>query len=322
MNNTLKLVAMASVAFLTACGGGGSGGSSTPAPAPTPPVSTASSLITTVGPATYTGELAIAFNLINAERSRCAFGLLSQNAQLDTAAAAHARYVVTNSSAANFHVEVAGQPGFTGATVTDRVKAAGYNAGSVTEVGALGKGGNAVRILLSAPYHLAALMRSYRDIGIGMQDTTSAEFPVFNADLGYQTVAAPQLLSSTDVSTYPCAGTTDVKPALFGESPNPVPGRDLATNPIGSPIYVAVRDGNSLAITSAAMIKLSNGASVPLRAAVTAANDPHKMLASHQGFVAPDVALDPNSQYQVTVTGTNNGVAFSRTFPFNTGNTF
>lgn len=323
--NSFRVTLLASaVAVLTACGGGG-GGTTTPVvTTPPPPVTAAASLITTVGPSTYTGEFAIAYNLINAERSRCGFGLLSQNAQLDAAASAHARYLATSATAADTdaHAEVAGRAGFTGVTVTERVTAAGYNVGTVTEVAAVGKGINAVRGLLSAPYHLAGLMRSYRDIGIGMQASIYPELPYFIANVGYQRVAAPQLLGSNDVSIYPCAGTTGVRPALYGETPNPVPGRDLQANPIGTSIYVRVRDGNTLVITNSGMLKVATGASIPMRTATMATNDPNKRLEINEGFVSPDVALEVNTDYQVTVNGTNSGTPFSRTFQFKTGLNF
>lgn len=111
---------------------------------------------------------------------------------------------------------------------------------------------------------------------------------------------------------------------LDNETPNPVLGRDLATNPLGSSVYIAVHEGQTLAITSASMIKVTTGASVALRPAVTSANDPYAPCASgcyksHEAYIAADAPLDANAQYQVTVNGTNDGTAFSRTFSFTTG---
>lgn len=316
MNIVLRLAVVTFAASLVACGGGGGG---TPTPTSTTPVSASASVVTTVAPSSYTGEMAIAFNLINSERSHCGFGLLSQSTQLDTSAMAHARYTVTNNSGATPHTEVAGQPGFTGVSPMDRMAATGYSIGASDELVALGSGTTAVRGLMSAPYHLAGLVGSYRDIGIGMAATTVNGMSSVVINLGYQRWAAPQLLASADVKTYPCDGSSGVKPALFGESPNPIPGRDLQTNPMGAPIYVRVRDGNTLAITSASMLRLDNGSMVPLRAAITSANDPNRMLSANEGYVAPDASLEVNTSYQVTVTGTNNGTAFSRTFSFTTG---
>lgn len=315
-------LAVLTAAVLTACGGGGGGGTTAPVAATPPPtVSTAASLITTVGPATYNGEQAVAFNLLNAERGRCGFGLLSQNAQLDKAAAAHANYSKVNQVFS--HDETTGLPGFTGTTPTARGAAQGY-AGQVGEVMASGDGNYATRSLLSGPYHMRALLDGYRDVGIGMLESNVPGFPYFVADLGTQTGFGVQQLGSSDVVTYPCDGTAGVNFQLRGEVPNPIPGRDLASNPIGTPVLIKVRDGNTLVITNAGMINVATGAPVALRAPVGAANDPNAgggvaYFKPSEAYIAPDAPLTRGTAYQVTITGTNNGTAFSRTFSFTTG---
>jgi uncharacterized protein YkwD len=316
------------VVLLGACGGGGGGGSTGAAPvvpgATPAPVVLAATLVGSVPASTYTDDAAAAFNLINAERNTCGFGLLLQNPSLDAAAAAHAAYtpmsIVTGE---DLHAEVAGRAGFTGTTPTARAVARGY-VGSVGEVMALGNGNVAMRLLLSGPYHLRGLMDGYRDIGIGMMASSLPEFPYFVADLGSQTGTAAQLLGSGDVATYPCAGVVGVNYQLRNETPNPVPDRNLSTTPIGTPILVKVRDGNALMITNAAMINVASGASVVLRAPVGAANDPNKVngvsyFKPSEAYIAPDAALVPGTVYQVTINGKNSGVAFSRTFSFTTG---
>ena len=325
MQHTFKSLALttAVATLLTACGGGG--GSTTTAPvAVTPPVTpavAAATLVTSVPAATYAGEQAAAFNLLNAERSQCGFGLLAQNAQLDTAAAGHANYLGVNNTSG--HIQVAGQPGFTGVTIADRAANAGYKVGDVSEIAAARIAGSVsgIRGLLVAPYHLAAAMRGYRDVGIGYSALSTNSLVV---NFGYASGGSLQLMSGTDIQTYPCNGSVGASRQLQYETPNPVPGRDLVANPIGTPILVAARVGNTLAITSATMIKVSTGASVQMRPAMGMSNDPNKVngvsyFMSNEAYVAPEAALDPNSQYQVTVTGTNNGASFSRTFTFTTG---
>lgn len=322
MNNTLKLAGITSVVVLVGCGGGGSS-TAVSSPAPTLPVSSVANLVSSVPPANYAGESAAAFNLLNAERSRCGFGLLAQNSLLDAAAAAHANYTFGAGDTA--HTETAGQPGFTGATAPDRATAKGYaaNVFSVGEVMSVGPGLMAIRALLNAPYHLNALVRGYRDIGIGIQNT-DPQVARFVADLGYPLAVGEQLFGGSDVNTYPCEGTAGVDRQMRGETPNPVPGRDLVTSPIGTSISVKVRPGNVLAITNSGMANVTTGAIIPMRAPVTASNDPNKVngasyFRAEEGYVAPDVPLDANTKYQVTIVGTNNGVPFSRTFVFTTG---
>lgn len=319
-----RAIALSVTALLAGCGGGGGGTTNTaPVPAaPAPaPVVLPSSLVGVVQATTYTDDPAVAFNLINTERNTCGFGLLSQSAELDAAARSHAAYSASSGTFA--HEETSGVTGFTGATPTARAVAKGY-AGTTGEVMAIGSGAFATRSLLSAPYHLRGLMDGYRDIGIGMVASSIPDFPYFVADLGTQTSAGLQLLGSSDVATYPCNGVTGVNFQLRGETPNPVPGRDLSSNPIGTPILIKVRDGNALTITSASMINVASGAAVVLRAPVGADNDPNKVngvsyFRTNEAYIAPDAALTRGTLYQVTVAGTNNGAAFSRTFSFTTG---
>lgn len=361
MNRFLKAKATASafavasmVAGLAACGGGGDGQSSAfvipAAPAVTPEVTApplyyASTIVTTapVTPsyAAASEELA-AFNLLNGERNNCGFGSVSQNTQLDTAARGHAQWQLRNNYGG--HYQDADVPlGFTGVKPIDRTKAAGYpqdNAAAIqdeihTAVGTSNKTGygvGGIRGLLGAPYHLMGLVGSSREIGLsvfsagvsGADITTPGNWHarvILQADLGYQSTSTAQLVASDAVLTYPCQGTVGTSYQLTNETPNPIPGRDLKLNPIGQSIYVHVRDGNTLTISAVSMIQVSSGAPVALREPMTSANDPNHGLGSHQAFVIPDAPLLPNTAYQVSINGTNNAGAFSRTFAFSTGAT-
>ncbi len=339
------LPALALAALLSACGGGSDSASppaqaAAPAPATTSPnPSLVTSLATAPAYPADSEELA-AYTLLNAERNRCGFGLLAQNAPLDAAARAHADYMIINSL--NSHLENPTQypEGFTGTEPLARVRAQGYtDVGGLTDEFAFfttsdpvqtkrGLGVLGVRALLNAPYHLNGLMTGYRDVGIAVRsndDTGKGQRGIFvQINAGYTASAGPQLLGSTDVQTYPCEGTTGVNRQLTNETPNPVPSRDLLANPLGSSVYIAVRQGNRLAITSAAMTNASTGQAVALRTPVTSANDPYGpclggCFAPHQGYIVPDAPLQPDTGYTVMISGTNNGGAFSRSFTFATG---
>lgn len=355
---TRVLTCFSIAASLAACGGGGGGGdaptvtaapgttTTAPVVVPTTTVSTPTvaavlpdTIVTTTPAATYVAasEEQLAFNLLNTERERCGFGRLAQNAALDAAALAHAEYQLKNNVNSHFEDATAFPLGFTGVLPADRVIAKGYLApGAVGDEFAsvqgptskVGLGSKLMRSLLNAPYHLKSLMSGYRDIGVSVRDGADVGSPiarvVLQLDAAYKTADNQQLLASDAVKTYPCEGTTGVDNKLVNESPNPVPGRNLAANPLGSSIYVAVRDGNVLKITSATMTSVATGLPVTLRTPITSENDPNGPCTTgcfkeHQGYVVPDAALATNAKYQVSITGTNNGVAFSRTFEFSTG---
>ena len=125
------------------------------------------------------------------------------------------------------------------------------------------------------------------------------------------------------VRTYPCEGTSGVLHFLWGESPSPVPNRDLFAHPIGTTVLVAGDINKKLTITSASMTG-PGGVAVALRPAVTESNDPNgapgrTYLGSHEAFISADAPLATNTAYQVSITGTNGAMPFSRAFSFVTG---
>jgi len=340
------LPVLALAALLSACGGGSDGDSALPAATlaqAATPASPNPSLVTT--PAAPTGyapgseELA-AYTLLNAERGRCGFGLLAASAPLNAAARAHAHYQSINSLSSHLQSGSQFPEGFTGTDPAARVRAQGYtDLGGVTDEFAFftssspplskrGIGVLGIRGLLNAPYHLNGLMTGYRDVGIAVrsnEDTGKGQQGVFvQVNAAYTASAGPQLPGSSDVQTYPCEGTTGVNRQLTNETPNPVPGRDLRTAPLGSTVYIAVREGNRLRITSAAMTRAATGEAVALRTPVTSANDPYGpcltgCFGPHQAYVVPDAPLLADMAYTVMLGGTNNGAVFSRSFTFSTG---
>ncbi len=296
---------------LTACGGGGSGNSTPSTPAnsavvTTPLVVTASVGIVTTAPPSpsgYAAEELAAFNRFNGHRAQCGFGYLAQNAALDTSAANHLNWMVANNTVS--HSEISGTTGYTGSSSQARMQAAGYASGTQfgevltggTGISKAGFGVKGARILLAAPYHLAGLVASHRDIGISLKsggnlasgaDITyagSSSVTWLVADMAASSTNLPQLQSGNEVLTYPCQGIADTDYEVRAESPNPVPGRDLSTQPIGHPIFVQALKGRSLVISSVTMT--GPAGTVPLLPTMTSANDPNSVLGSHQAMVMP-----------------------------------
>lgn len=349
-----RALAAFSCAAIAACGGGGGGGggsalpvlASTPggntgAPAAAPPRTAtptdgvqSATLVTSVAPDTYGAgsEGRQAFELLNAERGRCGFGLVAQNAKLDAAAQAHADWQILNNQLS--HTETAGTPGFTGVTPLDRVSAAGYVPSGVgEEISSLfysgsiaGTGVFGVRALLALPYHQLGMLGGYRDVGIALRGsdqlgTTANRGPrtVQQLNFGFTPSAGRQEPAGDQVLTYPCEGTSGVFYEITNETPNPVPGRDLRASPLGPGVVVAVRSGQTLAISSATMTTLSGRAPVALRPPLTKASDPNAVLAAHQAVLIPDASLMPNTSYTVNIAGTNDGAPFEKSFNFATG---
>jgi hypothetical protein len=277
-------------------------------------------------------EEAQAFELLNAERSKCGFGTLSSNDRLDAAAKGHADWAMVNNYIGHYQVE--GTTGFTGVSALDRAVAAGYSPSSIldeysTGLGTAsrsGKGVASVRGLLSAPYHTAGLMGGYREIGISVRSSddvgTTARYGaryVAQFDLARSGDAVAQEPAGDQVLTYPCQGTTGTAYEVRNEIPSPVPDRDLGRSPIGQPVVVMVRSDQGLVVDSASMKTVNGGVAVPLRTPMDSANDFNRLLRPNEILVIPDAPLSPSTEYTVSLSGRNNGVFFSRNFTFRTG---
>ena len=109
-------------ALLSACGGGGSDSSSaTTASTATP----GPQLVQEAGAPAMSGNIATdGYNWINYRRGQVGLASLGRNSQIDTAAQGHSDYLKANNTVS--HDQVAGKPGFTGATLADRYLKAGY----------------------------------------------------------------------------------------------------------------------------------------------------------------------------------------------------
>ena len=226
-NSKLTLVTIAASAALIAGCGAGSGGA---APAPnTTPTSTAPATAPTINSVvaapTYAtnSQQAVVYSLINAARVSC--GSVSQSAALNQASQAHDYWMLANGYYG--HGESSTVPtGYTGVTPYDRDVAAGYtfnvtdplrNDEVITGDGSVGNlGATLVANLLAAPYHSAGVLRGFQNLGIGYMDSNAAwVFSTYGAltyltvDFGVHGGSIEQYLSSSDVKTYPCEGTTE-----------------------------------------------------------------------------------------------------------------
>lgn len=337
---------------LVACGGGGGGGDSggsapaTSAPPqaladPAPP-QTGGTLQASAATPTYpqnSGELA-AFNYLQSVRTSCGFGAVNQNMKLDTAALAHADYLLQGSSTTTIltgHYETdSTNPYFTGNSPQDRGAAATYGAAvreilsaSATTLAAADLaqfptestfGINAIRNLLNTVGHLSDALNGARSVGLADNQksfaTAQSGIPVttvqyrFGALLGSQ--EGTQLLGAGNVASYPCAATQDAEygfaPAT--EEPNPFPSITDSTVQVGPPIYLRADAGATLKVDNYSL-KTSTGIDVAVRTDVGT-------IGGHEFFMVPTKSLQPGSTYTVNLKGSASGQAFDRTFTFKT----
>jgi hypothetical protein len=352
--------AVAASAVLAACGGGGGSApapAGTPAPTPTSapapapaPAPYGADLQTTVNPPTYAAGTTEkgAWDRLNYARSTCGFGLVQQDARLDTSSAAHSYYLSQNSvdksAFVQGHFENAADPYFYGNAPLDRVVKAGFTNGvdeiltqSAYVVGntspaplTVGEilGAAYMQGLLETIYHQTGAMLGIRSGGVAAAlssapyaPTAGTTFYVFSlvSDLSDEADAQKQKLGSGAMATYPCQGVTGVVGVFAPATESPAPFADVTSSSTkyGTPVYFKVDPGSVLSITTATITKTSDGTVLATRM-LNKANDPNGELGANEAFMVPTTALSAASTYTVNITGTVDGAAIGRTFSFAT----
>lgn len=296
-------------ALLAACGGGGGGGS-TPVPPPvTPPV-------TPPGAPIATGDTALdGFNWFNYRRTSIGLAALSRNARLDAAAAGHSNYLRLNNTVS--HDQVAGNPGFTGATLQNRIVAAGYTLASPYAFGeVISAAGDRAGFyhaeeLIAAIYHRFLVLEPvFKEMGTGAS-TASNNYTYFTADLAATGGYGPGL-GRGRIAAYPGDGQVMVPTTFLSdtESPDPVPNQ----NAVGYPVSVHADISGSIAVTSFT-IRPRNGAQMQTRL-LTRATDANTSV--HVAAIIPLTTLAANTTYDVSFSGTVDGTAVTKNWAFTT----
>jgi uncharacterized protein YkwD len=322
----LSAVSLAATIVLAACGGGGGGsdgGSAAPASGASTPASTATSAnVTTPQYAANSAQLAV-FNTINQQRQACGFPALVENTQLDQAAQAHASYMGQNGGLIT-DTETSGNPGYTGQAYSDRAIHFGYPALQTAYSGGASAGyytnatlteaeyaQQVVAEWLGGVYHIAVAAWPVTEIGVGWNETAFNGFPEVHSTA---MIANLQPLPGTLPLTFPCQGTTGVPYEESGEQPTP----PNTSGAFGTPVAVTGNSTDTVLLTSGTMTD-AQGNVIALQL-LNAANDPNKELPAFEAVAYPAAPLAANTTYSVSLTGTRNGTAFSRTFTFTTGN--
>jgi hypothetical protein len=224
------------------------------------------------------------------------------------------------------HIEVPGRANYTGTTIEDRIVAAGYtDLFQATEV--LSFGDEPVQILrnlVSVPYHLADLLYERKSVGFGYNYLNVAGWKreqVLVVTLASKTSEA-SVIPVGEVRIFPCNGVTNIpRQSRVDETPQPIPGRNLRTNPIGTPIYVSTTTyaGVVLTLDSYSVAKASGGAPVQIAKVLDEFGaDGSRPTLSSEKMILPQAPLDPDTVYRIVVHGAVNGTPFSKTCTFTT----
>ena len=298
-------------AALAACGGGG--GSSPPSTASVPPPDV---LQQEPGAPVMTGNTAVdGANWINYRRQQVGLSALADNSKIDTAAQGHSSYLRTNNTVT--HVQTPGLPGFTGAALGDRLTAAGYAVlrpfayGEVISATTNNSGFYQAEELIAAIYHRFVMFEPlFREIGTGAA-TTGGGYTYFTADMATSNGYGPGV-GRGNVAVYPFNNQSKVPVNFFSdnESPDPVPGQ----NEVGYPVSVHV-DITSLLAVQSFTIKPHGGNLLAVRLLNKASDSDTPQSAA---AIVPLAVLAAGTVYDVSFSGTVDGVAVNRSWSFTT----
>jgi len=311
---------------VTACGGGGSLEDDEVADGPEeviagnrPPLAP----VLTIAPATtYADNRAQAFTVLNTERLAAGVGALRQDSALDAASSAHSAYMKANGTTSS--QEVLGNPGFTGANMTDRVLAAGWqlNPAYLTEQirAESATPREAVMAMLASVYKRAELL-DHRASVAGMSPIAAAG-DLFVSMLGVPNGGTAQGFVGADVdrkipehSVYPAQGALNVPRAIQPRKPAVVNDPIWGT---GYPVSIQFHSQASYEITSFNLVDKTTNQRVP-GAVRTKYNDSWLQAAyRHFAFFVPDQPLLPGRTYEAQVIAEVYGKPFTKIWSFTT----
>ncbi len=256
-------------------------------------------------------------NWLNYRRSQIGMAALTQNAIIDKAAQGHSDYQRINNTIT--HVQTSGKQGFTGATLEDRLKNAGYvftgsNAiGEVISATSNQNGFYMAEELITAIYHRFVIFEPvFREVGTG-SGTTSSGYAYFTADFVTNDGFGTGLAGNT-VGVWPVNGQTGVPVNFFSNNEEPDPVPDL--NEVGYPVSVHVNLSHTLTVQSFTIRARNGSANLQTRLLVKG-QDPNTTTSSAAAIV-PLSTLAPATTYDVSFIGAIDGNAVSKTWSFTT----
>jgi uncharacterized protein YkwD len=295
---------------LAACGGGGGGGGSTPpvAVTPVPPVTnppvTPPSDVDPNAPV-LTNNIAVdGRNWINYRRTQLGIPTVAQNAQIDIAALGHSEYQRINGIT---HTQDPSKQGFTGATLKDRLNAAGWTVpsagfayGEVISATTSMDGAFMAEELITAIFHRFVIFQPmFKEIGTGAA-STSANYTYFTADFGARDGWGTGIPRGT-VVVWPFDGQTKVTTNFFSdfEAPDPIP--DVGINEVGYPISVEANLDHVLTVQTFT-VRPRGGSDLTVRLLAPGSNNGEVPL--YGAAIIPMTPLKAATTYDVTFVGT------------------
>lgn len=295
---------------LSACGGSSdssSGGGR---------IDNGASIVLESGAPAYLGDTSTdGLNWFNFRREQAGLPPLVRNPILDSAARKHSEYQRLNGVIS--HDQQPGSPGFTGATLGDRLRAepypftqSSYAYGEVISASTNPSGFVAADALVTAIYHRFVILEPvFTHFGAGSATQTGG-YTWFTTN--FATDGLSSGLGRGRFITWPAPSQTNI-PVIFltdSEIPDPLPGQNAA----GYPVSLHA-DITSQVSVQQFTLRRPGGAALATRL-LSSANDAN--TADSVAAIVPLGVLSPNTVYEAHFIGTIDGVPVDHRWSFTT----
>lgn len=252
-------------------------------------------------------------NWVNFRRQQLGLRPLIRSSLIDSAAQGHSTYQKINNVIS--HEQTSGKPGFTGATLADRLQAVGYALkvpyayGEVISASVDPSGFNAVEGLTTAIYHRFVMFEPrFREAGAGSAGAAGG-YQYLTLNFGTSGGLGPGLGTGRFIN-YPMADQQNIPTTFFSdyETPDPVEGR----NEVGYPVSVHADINSSIAVQSFSVAP-HGGPALPVKLLSHATDT---QTAQSVAAIVPLAALVPKTTYDVQFIGAVDGVPVARSWSF------
>ena len=266
---------------------------------------------------------------LNSIRTKMGMSRLSNNSKLQSAAKAHAYYLVSNNE--SDHIEIKGHKNFVGEKPLDRTKRAGYLSTMVSENLSTNNHNAQYSVdgLFSAIYHRFAFLNPIiSEVGIGIaqneadSDNSAFVYLMGNSDINalcygksyegagrywksckesshrikdreYLKALNYAKQSNPDIILYPYDGQKEVPPAFYSEIPDPLPDHDVS----GFPISVTFNDYFFKEVILISFDLFDQHDNIVNAYLMDKNNDPYQRFSANQFAIFPLKRLEYNQQY-------------------------
>lgn len=262
-------------------------------------------------------ERSAVLDRVNHYRALAGLQAVTIDTRLQAAAQSHARYMAETGELSHTESD-RGSRSFTGASLKERLRAASAGNAQASEVVGMASVTHAHEVvdnLMTAIYHRYVMLSADAEhAGVGVARGRDAGPDAIYVAVNFSGSPAPQ--AAPALTVYPAPGQARVQSGFdpSSEAPNPLPGSDLA----GQPISIQTGAGATLSVTDFRLYaETADGPSSAIQTRrLTQAADLNTPVWA--AALIPVEALAPSTTYRAEFAGAVNGAPVSMSWRFST----